>query len=685
MTTLGIAIVTASLQAILVGLIAMAAIGWAGRRNPRTGVGLSAAALASCALLLVVAVAPLPEWWTYKASSAAVPSGTVEASSALDGPPISADHGWRIPLTRLASLLPSAIRLTATGSSWSIWAIIGGLFLAGVGFEAVRLLAGLWAVAAIRRRSKSVADASLIAEVNDLRQQFGILAPVTVCESTAVGTAATIGWRRPVVLLADDWATWGPAERRAVIAHELAHVRRGDYPLGLLAFAARAIHFYHPLVRWLAGRLRLHQELAADALAASAAGGRSEYLRSLARMAVRQDAASLAGVARPFLSDRSSLLRRVAMLRVTDDGRPLGRAMRWGLAAALVAAALGASAVRGPAQPPAIVKPPDGQETKELPPFDLSYLPSTAAGFMAVRPAALFSRPELKPIVEDLHRQFRAACKSAGLGPAFDIPFEAIEQVVGPLEIKTLSAEERKKNPHGEGHTLTMGLSMIRMNRDFDWPATLKALAPLATVTEVKPGEFECRHPMFGSNPLTARVVDRRTVAFSVPSGEKAGRDANNAKRWGAAWKEVEGAAIAQVHDNTDGSWTDESDLTTQWGVLHRPAHLAFGVYGGESVAVTCVADYSDALADADVARDAEALRRHLLAELNGKTTPNDAADRMLHGLAAEFLKSFTVHRTGKLVTAEARLGTKWADVLQAFSPGRDGGLKPKVEAREDK
>ncbi len=35
------------------------------------------------------------------------------------------------------------------------------------------------------------------------------------------------------------------------------------------------VHFYHPLVHWLAGRLRLEQELAADSVAAQIAEGRS--------------------------------------------------------------------------------------------------------------------------------------------------------------------------------------------------------------------------------------------------------------------------------------------------------------------------------------------------------------------------------------------------------------------------
>ena len=55
-----------------------------------------------------------------------------------------------------------------------------------------------------------------------------------------------------------------------MLAHELAHVVRGDFLTGLIAQFSVALHFYHPLAHWLAKRLRLEQELAADAWGAAA-------------------------------------------------------------------------------------------------------------------------------------------------------------------------------------------------------------------------------------------------------------------------------------------------------------------------------------------------------------------------------------------------------------------------------
>ena len=107
--------------------------------------------------------------------------------------------------------------------------------------------------------------------------RFSIAARVEVRELEWLtgSTAAAVGWLRPVVLFPCDWRSWSGLERRAVLAHEMAHIGRADYLSGIIAQLGLAVHFYHPLVHWLVLRLRLQQELAADALGAPLAGGRT--------------------------------------------------------------------------------------------------------------------------------------------------------------------------------------------------------------------------------------------------------------------------------------------------------------------------------------------------------------------------------------------------------------------------
>ena len=79
-----------------------------------------------------------------------------------------------------------------------------------------------------------------------------------------------------------------------MLAHELAHIVRGDYAVALLARLAVALNYYHPVVRWIARRLQLQQEQAADALGGSVRRGAGTQLPrgTVSRLALKQDGGS---------------------------------------------------------------------------------------------------------------------------------------------------------------------------------------------------------------------------------------------------------------------------------------------------------------------------------------------------------------------------------------------------------
>ena len=138
-----------------------------------------------------------------------------------------------------------------------------------------------------------------------------------------------------------------------MLAHEIAHIARHDFATWVAAQLALVFHFYHPLVHWLAARLRLEQELAADAAAAQLTGGQRSYLTTLAGMALRQSDRPLAWPARTFLPTRGTFMRRIEMLR---DEKLLSTKMttglRAGLVAVLAAASLAVAGLRGTAARP---------------------------------------------------------------------------------------------------------------------------------------------------------------------------------------------------------------------------------------------------------------------------------------------------------------------------------------------
>src|SRR5262249_53928383 len=120
-----------------------------------------------------------------------------------------------------------------SGWSWPGWLALG--FLASLGVGLARLGLGLAGLARLRARSHPIADRELDDAIDVLRAAIGCTRRVEARELADLSTPATIGWRRPLLLLPGDWRDWSPAERHAVLAHELAHVRRGDFLAGLAA------------------------------------------------------------------------------------------------------------------------------------------------------------------------------------------------------------------------------------------------------------------------------------------------------------------------------------------------------------------------------------------------------------------------------------------------------------------
>src|SRR5437016_13902939 len=124
------------------------------------------------------------------------------------------------------------------------------LWFGGVVTLSLRLASG-WLVT---RRLRSVGtdpvpDACLEA-VSRLAQRLEVSRPVRALQSAVVQVPAVVGWLRPVILLPASALTGlTPLQLDALLAHELAHVRRYDYLVNLVQSVIETLLFYHPAVR----------------------------------------------------------------------------------------------------------------------------------------------------------------------------------------------------------------------------------------------------------------------------------------------------------------------------------------------------------------------------------------------------------------------------------------------------
>ena len=183
-----------------------------------------------------------------------------------------------IPVVHLLSLLSStspAQLPVAAPPAWraALQAWMPALVLAwsaGVGLMSLRLCLGLAWVGKLRRQAVA-APAVWQARLDALTLRMGLQRRPPLKLHAGLSSPVTVGFWRPVILLPAALLSGMPvALLEALLAHELAHVRRWDYLVNLLQSVAEALLFFHPVVWWLSARMRAEREQVADALAAQA-------------------------------------------------------------------------------------------------------------------------------------------------------------------------------------------------------------------------------------------------------------------------------------------------------------------------------------------------------------------------------------------------------------------------------
>lgn len=168
----------------------------------------------------------------------------------------------------------------------------------GVLMFSLRLVYGNAQAIALRRRAEP-ADGAIRSIVARLAGRMGIARSIAVFVSSITDSPATLGWIRPVILLPPATALGiTPQQFEALLAHELAHIRRHDYAANVAQMVVETLYFYHPGVWWVSKRIRFERELCCDDIAVGLCGDRVGYaqaLTSVARLRVGQMAVAAGG------------------------------------------------------------------------------------------------------------------------------------------------------------------------------------------------------------------------------------------------------------------------------------------------------------------------------------------------------------------------------------------------------
>ncbi|WP_306590605.1 M56 family metallopeptidase [Geothrix sp. 21YS21S-4] len=280
----------------------------------------------ACAFLVLMVAAPVATFLFLQRQVPAVPA-------ALEGTLAAAASAPRIDA-------PLSLRIKAALDPALPW-LLGG-WAAGVLLLSGRFLGGWARIQRLRRRSASPAPAEWHLVLSRLCRELKVSRTVRLLQSAAVEVPTVLGWLRPVILLpACALAGLAPAQLEAILAHELAHIRRGDFAVNLLQSLVEVLLFYHPAVWWLSARIRAERELCCDDVAAALCGDPLLLARALTDLEALREPASLPSHRLALAANGGSLMHRVRHL--LQPSLPASGGARAAALALLAASLLGAA------------------------------------------------------------------------------------------------------------------------------------------------------------------------------------------------------------------------------------------------------------------------------------------------------------------------------------------------------
>lgn len=254
---------------------------------------------ASCAALLLMLALPLITLWTITSSSLDLALHDVDVISTTSQQPLTdTPFDVKSPSTYTPELrtepatsptiqiMPHRSWDFLTSESFSkVMPWLTSLWFAGVVLLSLRMMGGwLYTWRLLSRQTKPLGD-FWQQMLSRLCRELRISRTVRLAESALVQVPMAMGWLRPMILIpASAIAGLTPRQLEAIIAHELAHIRRYDYLVNLIQSVVEILLFYHPAVWWVSRQARIEREHCCDDVAVQVCGDALTYARALSEI-----------------------------------------------------------------------------------------------------------------------------------------------------------------------------------------------------------------------------------------------------------------------------------------------------------------------------------------------------------------------------------------------------------------
>lgn len=160
--------------------------------------------------------------------------------------------------------------------------IIVNLWMIGVFFFILKFIFSYLYTNRLKRTKINAISDDWLKHFNKIESKLNIKRKIRYIESKLVKVPLVLGYLKPVVVFPIGLLTGIPTNQiEAIIAHELAHIRRNDYIINVLQTIIETVFFFHPAVWFISSQIRKERENCCDDIALTVCEGSIIYAKAL--------------------------------------------------------------------------------------------------------------------------------------------------------------------------------------------------------------------------------------------------------------------------------------------------------------------------------------------------------------------------------------------------------------------
>jgi beta-lactamase regulating signal transducer with metallopeptidase domain len=156
------------------------------------------------------------------------------------------------------------------------------LWILGVVFFTIKFIFGFLYTIRLKNTKTRPVSNQWIKRFENIQNKLHLRKSITFLESYIIKIPVVLGHLKPVVLVPAEMLTGMPANQiEAIIAHELAHIKRNDYIINVLQTIVETIFFFHPAVWYISAQIRKERENCCDDMALNVCKESIVYAKAL--------------------------------------------------------------------------------------------------------------------------------------------------------------------------------------------------------------------------------------------------------------------------------------------------------------------------------------------------------------------------------------------------------------------